>query len=97
MNYSFHPEAEAEFLEAIAYYAECEEGLGHDFAAEVYAAVRRVLAYPRAWPIIEGEVGRCQTKRFPYGVLYCEEAGIVFILAAMHLHRHPDYWKHRLA
>ena len=41
MNYSFHPEAEKEFLEAIDYYEEREENLGFDFAVEVYAAIRR--------------------------------------------------------
>jgi hypothetical protein len=29
-------------------------------------------------------------------VLYSEEAKGIFVLAVMHLHRDPDYWKHRL-
>ncbi len=95
MNCTFHPEAEAEFLEAINYYEKCREGLGHEFAVEVYAAIERILTHPKAWPILDGEVRRCQTARFPYGVLYAEESAEIFILAVMHLHRHPDYWKHR--
>lgn len=39
MNYSFHPEAEAEFLYAIDYYEECEANLGVDFALEVHFAI----------------------------------------------------------
>ncbi len=39
MKYSFHPEAEAEFNQAIEYYENFEEGLGYDFAVEVYSAV----------------------------------------------------------
>jgi len=35
-------------------------------------------------------------KRFPYGVLYSEEADGIFILAVMNLHRAPDYWKRRV-
>jgi hypothetical protein len=31
MKYSFHPEAEAEFNQAIDYYENCAEGLGYDF------------------------------------------------------------------
>lgn len=46
MTFSFHPEAEEEFLDAVAYYEDCEPGLG-------------------------------------------------FVLAVMHLHRKPDYWKQR--
>jgi plasmid stabilization system protein ParE len=95
MSYVFHPEAEAEFLAAIDYYENCAEGLGHDFAVEVYAAVERISAFPTAWPVLEGEVRRCQTRRFPYGVLYTEQGNDIYILAVMHLHRDPEYWKHR--
>lgn len=96
MSYSFHPEAEAEFLEAVDYYETCKEGLGFEFAVEVYSVIERILAYPKAWPILDEEVRRCQTSRFPYGVLYSEDREVIFILAVMHLHRDPDYWKHRL-
>jgi hypothetical protein len=34
MSYSFHPEAEREFFEAINYYEEREADLGFDFAVE---------------------------------------------------------------
>jgi hypothetical protein len=96
MNFSFHPEAEKEFLAAIEYYERHAENLGFDFATEVYAAMGRAAEYPRAWPILEGEVRRCLITRFPYGVLYSQEPDGIFILAVMHLHRNPDYWKHRL-
>ncbi len=95
MNYSFHPEAEEEFLAAIDYYEEREENLGFEFAVEVYAAIRRAAEHPKAWVILEGEVRRCLTTRFPYGVLYSQEPDSIAILAVMHLHRDPDYWKHR--
>jgi hypothetical protein len=32
MKFGFHPEAEAEFLEAIAYYESSAPGLGEDFS-----------------------------------------------------------------
>jgi hypothetical protein len=35
MKFSFHPEAEREFVEAIDYYEQHKENLGLDFAAEV--------------------------------------------------------------
>ncbi len=44
MKYSFHPEAEKEFDEAIDYFEEIERGLGYDFAVEVYLAVERTTA-----------------------------------------------------
>jgi hypothetical protein len=96
MKYSFHPEAEVEFNQAIDYYENCAEGLGYDFAVEVYSAIERIIEYPKAWTILAKDVRRCQARRFPYGVLYTEEPGRIFILAVMHFHRDPEYWKHRL-
>ncbi|HUT58358.1 MAG TPA: type II toxin-antitoxin system RelE/ParE family toxin [Phycisphaerae bacterium] len=95
MTCSFHPEAEAEFLGAIDFYEAREPGLGQDFAIQVYSTVRRIVSFPRAWPVLGGDVRRCLTNRFPYGVLYTIEPNGVFILAVMHLHRAPGYWLDR--
>lgn len=95
MNFYFHPEAEAEFLEAISYYEDCEPGLGEEFSLEVYSTVQNILLYPSAWLILEGNVRRCLVNRFPFGVLYSIEGDRIYILAIMHLHRYPDYWKNR--
>jgi hypothetical protein len=96
MRYWFHREAEAELLQAIEYYEERARGLGQDFALEVYSAIQRVLALPKAWPALDGEVRRCLTRRFPYGVLYVEGEDGVKVLAVMNLHRDPEAWKARL-
>ncbi len=95
MIFSFHPVAEAEFNEAIEYYEGCELGLGYDFSIEVLDAIQNIVNYPTAWPIVEEDVRRCLVNRFPYGVVYICERGETFILAIMHLRRHPDYWKNR--
>ena len=96
MTFEFHPEAEAEFFQAISYYEECERGLGYDFAIEVHAGIQHIVDHPSAWPIVDGDVRRCLTHRFPYGILYSIEADRIFILAVMHLHRDPHYWRDRM-
>jgi toxin ParE1/3/4 len=95
MSFAFHPEAEAEFLASIDYYEEREIGLGYDFSVEVFAAIQNVAIHPGAWPVMEDDIRRCLVNRFPYCVLYSIEKSGVFILAVMHLRRHPDYWKVR--
>jgi len=95
MTFSFHPEAEAEFIGAIEYYENNERGLGYDFSIEVHAVIQNILKYPTAWPIMEEDIRRCLVNRFPYGVVYSIEGNEIFILAVMHLRRHPDYWKKR--
>ena len=96
MKYSFHPEAEAEFSQAIVYYEERESSLGYDFAVEIYSAIERAVCHPRAWPIIEDGLRRALVSRFPYGIIYSEEGGELFVVAVMHLHRDPEYWKIRV-
>lgn len=96
MNASFHPEAESEFTKAIDYYEDKETGLGYDFAVEVYSAIDRIIATPKAWPVIEEDIRRSLVRRFPYGILYSEDKEKIFIVAVMHLCRDPEYWKHRI-
>ena len=96
MNFSFHPEADTEFLEAVEYYEACEPGLCYDFSLEVFSTVHTIVNSPAAWPVLEEDVRRCLVNRFPYGVLYSIESAEIFILAVMHLRRDPNYWKKRL-
>jgi toxin ParE1/3/4 len=95
MSFLFHPEAEAEFLAAIDWYEARSSGLGSDFAAEIHAAIQRAVAMPLAWPAVDQEIRRVLVNRFPYGVLYAPRGASVFVLAVMHLRRHPDYWRVR--
>jgi hypothetical protein len=96
MKYGFHPEAEAEFLDAIEYYEGCKPGLGYDFAIEVHSTTENILSYPNAWSILEDDIRRCQIRRFPYGIVYSRDGDVIFVLAVMHLHRAPDCWKTRV-
>ena len=95
MTFDFHPEAEEEFTEAVSYYENCDTGLGIDFAREIHAAIRNAVEYPAMWTEIESGIRRSLVHRFPFGVLYSIETDRIYILAVMHLHREPDYWKHR--
>lgn len=87
MKYSFHPDAESEFLLAIDFYEDREAGLGRDFALEIYSTVERILTYPDAWPVIEENIRRSLVKRFPFGVLYSKHEEEIVIVAIMHLNR----------
>jgi len=95
MNVAFHPDAEVEFNDAIEWYETREIGLGLDFATQVHAAVQRAIAFPSAWQAMDNEIRRTLVHRFPYGVLYVAEPNHLLIVAVMHLHRQPDYWRNR--
>ena len=48
MTFSFHPEADEEFVKGVAYYEDCEPCLGLDFSREVYA-VMHLHRNPDCW------------------------------------------------
>lgn len=93
MTYEFSPSAENEFVEAFKYYENRQIGLGDKFTNEIYKTIERILRYPHAWTRLDPVFYRCLTRRFPYGVIYSIEAGVVRITALMNLYRKPDYWR----
>ncbi len=95
MNYSFHPEAENELIEAVSYYESCYRGLGHDFAQEVYTTIQTICRFPYAWSSMSQNTRRCLLGRFPYGVIYQVKEDSVIIIAIMQLNREPGYWNMR--
>ena len=96
MRIDFLDPADAEFIEAIAYYNLQSEGLGYEFAAETKRALERILQYPNAWVPLSKRTHRCRTNRFPYGLIYQIKNDTVLIVAVQNLHKHPDSWKSRL-
>jgi hypothetical protein len=89
----FLPEAEVELDAAVAYYEEQAEGLGRAFALAVQQGLGRITERPHAWQALSRRIRRYRLPGFPYGLVY---APLAVIVAVMHLHRHPDYWRERL-
>lgn len=96
MKVDFLQPAEAEFLEAVAYYNLQSEGLGYDFAAEVKRTLGRIIQYPDAWAPLSKRTRRCRTSRFLFGSIYQVMRETILIVAVMHLHKRPETWKSRL-
>lgn len=98
MNYSFHPEAENEFIKTIDYFENQQRELGQDFSIEVYNTIQRIRINPRSWTKVSANIRRALLKRFPYGILYHYDhvQDNIFIVAVMHLSREPGYWKNRV-
>jgi plasmid stabilization system protein ParE len=95
MNVSYHPKAADEYDEAIAYYEDCQAGLGKQLTQEIDASIKLIQAFPIAWTTLEGEIRRILVRRFPFGLLYILRNDEIYILAVMNLNRNPNYWKER--
>jgi toxin ParE1/3/4 len=91
----FHPAAEAETIEAARYYEEQQSELGRRFLTSVQDAANRIAANPHRFPVVDRDVRRCLVRTFPFGVLFRSRPDGIVIMAVMHLHRDPDYWKTR--
>jgi len=95
VRHEFHPEAALEFEEAVRFYKERGRNLGKRFAREVKTTIRKIVATPDRWRVLEADVRRCLVRVFPYSVLYTIEADYVLIIAVAHGKRQPGYWRHR--
>ena len=91
----FHPDADAEMVDAAVWYESQQEGLGKRFLTSVQDTLNRIELNPEMYPVVEGDVRRCLTKTFPFGVLFRITPHLIAVMAVMHLHRDPDYWKSR--
>lgn len=96
-----HPDAEAEFLDAVRYYENKESGLGSQFDAEVASAVDDIQWHPEAWPRFSGwdrlpVVRSRKVNVFPYQVVYFVNGEELVLVAFAHQSRRPGYWKHRI-
>ena len=97
MIYQFHPEAEAEHLETVAYYETRQAGLGAFYLAEFESSLQWVCEAPSHYPIErEPDIRRIRLRRFPFTILFRESEGTVQVLAVAHQHRRPSYWVSRL-
>ncbi len=97
MNYYFHPAAEAEHLETIAYYESKRPGLGASYLAGFENMMTDICNSPHRYPIDQKpDIRRRRLNKFPFTVLYREISGSVQILAVAHHRRRPTYWLGRL-
>jgi toxin ParE1/3/4 len=96
MRIRYHATAEREMTDAASYYEAQRKDLGKQFLAAVRDALTGIQINPLLFPLVEGDVRRARTKNFPYGVLFRVMPDQLVIVAVMHLHRDPDYWKDRV-
>ena len=95
MVVQLHPEALAEYAEAISFYEEQAPGLGREFFDEVQRVLGVIGENPGLGSPFDGPYRRAYCHRFPFGVVYRQDGDTVWVQAVMHLRRRPGYWKGR--
>ncbi|WP_035611645.1 type II toxin-antitoxin system RelE/ParE family toxin [Haloferula sp. BvORR071] len=94
MTYSLHPEAAQETREAIAWSKREDRVLALRFRREIDAALQKICSNPLLYRCFDGEFRRCRTAGFPYALVFRIRAELE-VIAVMHQHREPGYWKDR--
>jgi plasmid stabilization system protein ParE len=92
-----HCEADVELTAAAKHYA-CERPeLARDFLHAFRAAKDALQRQPDRFPFLERPVRRVRVSGFPYCLVYEEMEDCIQVLAVMHDHRKPGYWRNRLS
>ena len=89
--------AQQELDEAVEYYNAESPGLGERFLLEALTVFERIRQFPQAWHPYTKNTRRCQTRRFPYGIIYQVLESEILIIAIGHMHRQPGYWQDRIS
>jgi plasmid stabilization system protein ParE len=93
---TIEPEAEAEIVDAAAWYDEQGTAdLRARFLREVAAALDVIRDHPYRYQIIDGRVRRIRVAGFPYALIYWVSEHEVNVVACFHGHRDPSQWKAR--
>lgn len=91
----FLPEARVEFNAAIDWYEQKRAGLGTRFLARVREVLDRIAADPQRHAAVHLDVRMVLVPKFPYVLLYRDEAHEVLVISVFHTSRDPSVWKSR--
>lgn len=92
----FHPEARDELQTSAGYYEDEVTGLGGEFLDEIERAMSRMQEFPDSGTPFSSHTRRYLVDRFPFAIIYSLETNRILIIAIMHLHRKPGYWRDRI-
>lgn len=92
----YHPEARAEFLHEVEYFAGISGRLAEHYDRAVRTAETQVAAAPDAWPKYKHKTRRIIDRRFKFSLVYLHNANEIYVVAVAPMKRRPGYWRSRL-
>jgi toxin ParE1/3/4 len=91
----FHPQAEQEYLTALACNGERSLIAAINFESAFNQAVGKIREAPQRWPPYVADFRKYTLRQFPFGIVYKEFSSEVVIFAVAHSWRRPGYWRDR--
>ena len=92
----YHPDARAEFLHEVEYYAGLSARLAERFDKAVLAAEARAAETPEVWPKYQHKTRGVVDREFKFSLVYFFDEIDVTVIAIAPFRRKPGYWKVRL-
>jgi toxin ParE1/3/4 len=89
------PEAERDIEDAFRWYENKRTGLGSDLLLCIEGGLGKILHSPERYPVVHKNTRRFLIRRFPYGIFYFLDGGLIVVLAVTHAHRDPQTWQSR--
>lgn len=87
--------AEWEYTEALCWYAERSQRAAEGLDVEFDKALMSIAADPLRFPKCDDRHHFYLMDRYPFQVIYRQEADEVIVIAVAHAKRKPEYWKGR--
>ena len=94
-NTLFHPEAQAEYEEAIDWYQARSLQASMRFEAEVERVIHVIESNPEIFPIYDDLHRYALLRRFPYSIVYQHWVDHLYVVAVAHGSRLPGFWQNR--
>ena len=91
----FHPEAEAEYLQAFHWYEDRSPTAALRFEAEIERVLEQIRIGPEVFPRYDETHRFAVVRRFPYSVVYRTPSDHLYVVAVAHSSRLPGYWQER--
>ncbi|MFK5923891.1 MAG: type II toxin-antitoxin system RelE/ParE family toxin [Verrucomicrobiota bacterium] len=91
-----HPEADAEAIDAAEWIKADDPRQGALFVEAVEEALINARTQHGIYRVFDGEFRKVRVGKFRYAVVFRVKENEVQVLAVMHLHRRPNYWKTRV-
>lgn len=91
----FHPDADKEYLSALAWYLERSLPAAENFAKAFDQAIEHIRQSPGRWPVYFKRCRRYTLHQFPFSIVYQSSPALTFVVAVAHGSRRPRYWRDR--
>lgn len=92
---AFHPEAQAEYDDALAWYMRRSVRAAARFEAEADRVIGLIGSNPEQFVEYDDQHRFALLRRFPYTVVFEVQASQTVVVAFAHTSRRPGYWQGR--